>query len=166
MPIKGSVKGASGSITMKGTLKGATPDKTVSVALTMNLTVDTANRRLTGPLTGSVKSGGVTTAVNQGLALDIPLPMDGTWTLDVQLAQSGTTVTGTARLTLSNGVECAFTARGKTGPNSTVVLSLTGDRSDAAAKAIKVKATITPLEGGWARLESFSGKGYGQTVAW
>jgi hypothetical protein len=166
MPIKGSVKGASGSITMKGTLKGATPDKTVSVSLTLNLAVDTANRRLTGPLTGSVKSGGVTTAVNQDLALDIPPPMDGTWTLRLDLAQSGTSVTGTALLTLSNGVDHAFAVKGRTGADNTAVLTLTGDKADPAAKATKIRATVTPLEGGWARIGAFTGKGWGQAVAW
>jgi hypothetical protein len=34
------------------------------------------------------------------------------------------------------------------------------------SKAISIRTTLTPLEGGWARLESFSGKGYGQTVGW
>jgi hypothetical protein len=166
MPIKGSVKGASGSITMKGTLKGADDARTVSVSLTLNLTVDTANRQLAGPLTGTVKSGGVTTAVSQYLDLPIAAPMDGTWTLAFQLAQSGTAVTGTAILTLSNGVDCIFLVKGKTGPNSTAILSLAGDPANPTAKAIKIKTTITPLEGGWARIERFFAKGYGQTVAW
>jgi hypothetical protein len=108
----------------------------------------------------------VTSAVSRDLALPIPAPMDGTWTLAFQLAQAGTTVMGTATLTLSNGVDYPFTVKGKTGANSTAVLSLAGDKSDPAAQAIKIKATITPLEGGWARMEAFSGKGYGQAVAW
>jgi RHS repeat-associated protein len=166
MPIKGSVKGTGGSIAMKGTLKGATPDKTVSVALTMALTVDTANRRLTGMLTGSVKSGGATTAINQTLALDIPQPMDGTWTLAFQLAQGAKGIAGTARLTLSNGVDYDYVVRGKGGAGGTAVLTLAGDPADPAAKSIKIRTTITPLEGGWARIEAFSGKGFGQTLAW
>lgn len=44
-----------------------------------------------------------------------------------------------------------------------VVLSLAGA---PASNAIKIKTTITPLEGGWARLESFSGTGYGQRLGW
>jgi hypothetical protein len=46
------------------------------------------------------------------------------------------------------------------------VLSLTGDPTGPASKAIKIKTTITPLEGGWARTASFSGGGYGQTLTW
>jgi len=166
MAVKGTVKGANGSVTMRGSMKGASPDRAVSVALALDLTVDTANRRLTGPLTGTVKAGGVTTPVDEALCLDIPSPMDGTWALAFDLAQSGTAVTGTARLTLSNGAGHDVTVKGKTGANSTAVLGLAGDKADPAAKAIKIKATITPLEGGWARLEAFTGKGYGQTVAW
>jgi hypothetical protein len=33
-------------------------------------------------------------------------------------------------------------------------------------RALTADANITPLEGGWARLESFSGRGYGQTLGW
>ncbi len=28
------------------------------------------------------------------------------------------------------------------------------------------RSGASPLAGGWARLESFSGKGYGQTIGW
>jgi hypothetical protein len=68
--------------------------------------------------------------------------------------------------TLSNDVKHTFVVRGKTGANNTAVLSLAGDPSDPAAAAIKIKTTITPLEGGWARIESFAGRGYGQAVGW
>lgn len=45
-------------------------------------------------------------------------------------------------------------------------VSWTTYTADPAAKATKIRTTITPLEGGWARIETFSGKGYGQTVSW
>ena len=166
MPIKGSVSGASGSITMKGTLKGADPTKTVSVSLMLNLTLDTANRQLLGRLTGSTKAGNVTTPVGDDLTLPITGGMDGTWTLRLDLDQTGRAVSGTALLTLSNDVNRTFVVRGRTGADNTAVLSLTGDPSDPTSKAIAIKTTITPLEGGWARLESFSARGYGQTIAW
>jgi hypothetical protein len=75
-------------------------------------------------------------------------------------------VTGTALLTLSNGVDYGFTVKGKTGANGTTLPTLACTPASPAAKAIKIKTTITPLEGGWARLESFSARGYGQTLAW
>jgi hypothetical protein len=45
-------------------------------------------------------------------------------------------------------------------------LSLAGRPAEVAAKAIQIRATITPLEGGWARIESLSGRGYGQLLNW
>jgi hypothetical protein len=46
------------------------------------------------------------------------------------------------------------------------VLSLAGDLSDPAAAALSLSTTITPLEGGWARLANSSGTGYGQKIGW
>jgi len=166
MLAKGSAKGTRGNTVVKISLKGATADKTAAVSLALNLTVDAANRLLTGPLTGSVRSGGVTTVLNQSLALAIHGDMDGTWALAMDVDQAGTAVTGTALLTLSNGVACPLTVKGKTGAGNTALLTLAGDKANPAAKAIKIKTTITPLEGGWATLDAFSGKGYGQTLAW
>ncbi len=166
MPIKGSVKGGRGSITMKGSLKGANLTKLVSVSLTLNLTVDAANRQLVGRLTGTIRENGAPTLVNDDLTLAIPGDMDGTWTLRFDLDRTGRTVTGAATLTLSNDAQHAFVASGKTGANNSAVLTLSASPSDPAAKAITIKATITPLEGGWARLESFSGRGYGQALRW
>jgi hypothetical protein len=166
MPIKGGVKGTRGSVTMKGSLKGTDAAQLVSVSLLLNLTVDTANRQLAGRLTGSIKSNGTTTPVDDPVVLNMLGNMDGTWTLSLDVDQSGRTVTGTAELKLSNDVKHTFVVRGKTGANNTAVLSLAGDPSNPAAKAITVKTTITPLEGGQARIESFAGRGYGQTVGW
>ncbi len=166
MPIKGSVKGNRGSVTMKGSLKGADSTKTLDVSLTLNLTVDTANRQLLGRLTGSIKDNGTSTPVDDPVVLGIPGNMDGTWSLLFQLDQTRKAVRGTAELTLSNQVKHTFVVRGRTAANSTAVLSLDGDPSDPASSAIKIKTTITPLEGGWARLERLSGRGYGQTIGW
>jgi hypothetical protein len=46
------------------------------------------------------------------------------------------------------------------------MLTLGGDKADSASQPIHFKTTLTPLEGGWARLEGFAGKGYGQTITW
>jgi hypothetical protein len=166
MPVRGSVKGAGGSICMKGTLRGADPARTTSIALTLNLAVDIAARRLSGRLSGSIGTDGSTAAVDAPVTLVIPGAMDGTWALAFQLTQSGPAVTGTARLTLANGMACAFRVEGRKGANGTAVLSLAGDQSDPAARTFRVRTTITPLEGGWARLESFSAQGYGQALTW
>jgi|GEM_PF-592061 len=165
VPIKGTAKGKAGAVLVKMTLKGANAAKTVAVALTLNLTVDAATSRLVGTLSGSVMEGGVVTPVNTNLALAIPAPMDGTWTLRFVLASSGTAVTGTARLTLANGAVYDYLVKGKTA-GQTAALSLSAAPNSPAAKAIKIKTTIIPLEGGWAHLDILSGKGYGQALAW
>jgi hypothetical protein len=166
MPIKGSVKGTSGSIIMKGTLKGIDDSRTVSVSLRLNLTVDTATRQLFGRLTGKVKTNGTTSLVSEDLTLDMAGGMDGTWTLTFQLAQSGTAVTGTARLMLSDGTVHACVVRGKTAANNTAALTLTGHPAGPEARGIRIRTIITPLEGGWARIEALNGKAYGQALAW
>jgi hypothetical protein len=45
-------------------------------------------------------------------------------------------------------------------------VGLASDQRDSAVKAIRIKTTIASLDGGWARIEAFAGKAYGQTVAW
>lgn len=163
--IKGSVKGTAGDTVVAIALKGADPTKAVSVALTLHLAVNASTRELTGLMTGSVTSGGVTTRVDDELVLPIPAPMDGTWTLRLSLAPGAKGVTGTGLLTLANGVDYASLVKGKLA-GTTAVLALAGDPADPGAKGIRIKATVTPLEGGWARLERFSGRAYGQTVGW
>ncbi len=166
MPIRGSIKGSRGSLTMKGSLQGADSSKAVTVALTLNLTVDTAQHELTGRLTGRVRSNGTTTLVDDPVVFDLPEKMTGSWTLSFALDQSGRTVTGTAELTLSNLVKHGFVVRGKTGANRTVVLTLAGNPANPASMAISLRTTLTPLAGGWATLESFSGRVYGQVIGW
>ena len=166
MPIRGSVKGGRGSITMKGSLQGADSGKTMTVALALNLTVDTAQQELTGRLTGRVRSNGTTTLVDDPVVFDLPERMTGCWTLSFVLEQSGRTVTGTAELALSNLVKHRFVVKGRTGANHTAALTLAGDPSDPALKAISIRTTLTPLESVGARIESFSGRGYGQTLGW
>ncbi len=166
MPIRGSVKGNRGSLTMKGALNGADSTKTVTVSLSLNLTVDTAQHELTGRLTGRVRSNGTTTLVDDPVVFELPERMNGSWTLSFALDQSGRTVTGTAELRLSNEVKHSFVVRGRTGANNKAALTLAGDPANPASKAISIRTTLTPLEGGWATLESFSGKGYGQVVGW
>jgi C1A family cysteine protease len=165
MPLKGTVKGSLGVVGVTISLQGTDPARTTAVALSLKLTVEQATRRLRGMATGSIKSGGVTTPVSEAVALDIPASMDGSWTLLFQLGSAGTAVTGTAELGLSNAADYDYVVKGKLA-GQTAVLSLAGAVSDPAAKGIKIKTTVRPLEGGWAALQSFSAKGYGQTLAW
>jgi hypothetical protein len=165
MAVKGSAKGTAGNVLVAIALKGADAAKTVAVSLSFKLTLNAATRQLVGPVTGSVTVGGVNTPVNTNVTLDIAPPMDGTWTLQFVLTQGAKGITGTAKLVLSNGADYDYVIKGKVA-GQTAVLSLAGAATDPAAKGIKIKTTITPLEGAWGRLNALSAKGYGQGLVW
>jgi hypothetical protein len=112
-----------------------------------------------------VRVSGVTTPVAELLALPISAPMDGSWTLALQLGQDSRSLTGTAVLTLSNGVHYAYSVRGRRS-GAVAVLSLVGDPADPAAGALSLRATVLPQAGNWGTLQDFSGTGYGQALTW
>jgi hypothetical protein len=163
--VKGSAKGTAGSVVLKLSPRGK--GGTAKVEVTLTVMLNPLTRQLTGSalMSGNVGAEPLRVAVPNCILM-VPADMDGTWTLQFVLDQVGRGVTGTATLRLSNGVEHTLVVRGKAGANHTAVLSLTGAPTDPAAKAIRIRTTITPLEGGSARLESFSVKGYGQTLGW
>lgn len=165
VPVKGSVRGSAGQTVAKLSIRGTDAAGRVSLALTLNLTVNAATHQLRGRTSGRVTNAGTTTPVAEDLTLLIPAPMDGTWTLRFTLASPGTAVTGTALLRLANGADYACVVRGRRAGTS-VVLNLTGDPLDPAARDIRMRTRITPIENGDALLESFSGRGYGQTLNW
>lgn len=82
------------------------------------------------------------------------------------LISRGRASSGTAVLTLANGAEYLFTAAGRAAAGQDLVLRLSGAPTDPAAKAIRIKSTVSPLEAGWARLEGSSATGYGQSLSW
>jgi hypothetical protein len=165
LPIKGSAKGSAGALGVRLSLKGTTPDRTASASLALTLGLDPSMRQLTGPATGTITVGGTKTPVNEDLTLEIPPPMDGTWTLLLDLVPGDKGLAGTATLTVSNGAEYEFLIKGKVA-GQTAVLSLTGAPTDPLAKAIRMKAAVLPQEGAWAVLQTFSAKGFGQGLGW
>jgi Mg-chelatase subunit ChlD len=165
LSVRGSVKGTAGGLVARLSLKGTDAGGTMAVALALNLTLDADRRHLVGPLAGSVTIGGARTPLVSAVNWPIPAPMDGTWTLALLLAPAGSGVTGSARLLLSHGVVHDDAVKGKV-VGQAAVLRLAGVVATAAGGRIRIETTVTPLEGGWARLDSFRGRGYGQTVAW
>jgi hypothetical protein len=163
VPIRGSVRGSGGGVVATIALQGADATGATSVSLTLDLTVNVGTRRLAGTMAGNVTVDGVPHTVSANLSLPIALPMNGAWTLRFDLLQRPRSITGTALLTLSNGAHCAYLVNGKK-VGTTAVLSLVGDATDPLSRASKIRAIITPLEGGWARLESFSDRSYGQSL--
>lgn len=165
LPVRGSVKGSGGSVLLRGSLRGASPARTIDLALSLSLTVDAEARLLTGSITGSVKANGLTAAVHDALTLPIAAPMDGTWALQLQLAQGARTVGGNAHLELANGVGYAFQVLGKLS-GTTARLTLVGAAADPDAGGIRIGTRVLPREDGTAELESLSARAYGQAVAW
>jgi sugar lactone lactonase YvrE len=165
MPIKGRATGAAGDVLVEITLQGTDLARTAALTLRLKLTLNAAARQISGPLSGSITIDGTRKQVAETLTLAVPGAMDGTWTLRFQLVQGARSITGTALLTLANGVDYAYAVQGKRVATS-AVLSLAGDPADPAAKAFQIRTTLAPLANGAARPHGFSGKGYGQSLGW
>jgi hypothetical protein len=165
MPIRGSAGGHGGALVVSMRLKGVSAAEAVSASLVFDLTLDAAARQLSGQANGSIRVGAVTAPVSESVALALAAPMDGTWALQLDVARGTRRTTGTALLRLSNGVEHPLTVAGKP-VGGLAELTLVGHPSDPLAKGIRIRALVTRLADGWARLERVSLQGYGQTVGW
>jgi hypothetical protein len=164
LSVLGTVSGrAGGAVLARIALRGSDVARTASLDLAFTLTLNAGARQLRGPLVGTVTVGGVATPVAATVTLAIPAPMDGTWGLSFQLVPSGRSLSGTALLTLSNGVDYAFQVRGRSA-GAAAVLTLTGAAGDPLASAISLRTTIRPMLGQRAGLGALSGNGYGQTL--
>jgi hypothetical protein len=165
LSIRGNVKGTSGSVLATMYLRGVAPEATLGATLALDLTLNGDARELVGPITGIVSRDGAQTAVAGVLKLAVPTPMDGSWSLQLRLVAGATTVGGSASLALANGVAYAYIVKGRPhGSNVSLTLASAGD--DPAATGISIRAVVTPLEAGWARLNALTAKGYGQTLTW
>jgi hypothetical protein len=162
MPVRGSVRGSAGVVRVKIALQGVDATRTTRVALALDLAVNAGTRQLVGRMLGTVKVGAARTPVATAVAVAIPAPMDGTWTLALELVQNARSITGTALLTLSNGVDYSFPVLGRVAGQA-VVLKLAGGAEDRLS-GIGMWTTVTPLEGHWARLEALTANAYGQTL--
>jgi hypothetical protein len=164
LSVLGTVSGrAGGAVLARIALRGSDVARTASLDLAFTLTLNAGARQLRGPLVGTVTVGAVATPVAATVTLSIPAPMDGTWGLSFQLVPSGRSLSGTALLTLSNGVDYAFQVRGRSA-GAAAVLTLTGAAGDPLASAISLRTTIRPMLGQRAGLGALSGNGYGQTL--
>ncbi len=166
MPIRGGVRGARGAIVLNGALQGNDRARAVAVAFTLDLAVDAPARMLRGYLTGSLRNGAaVTRLAREPIAMPIPAPMDGTWTLRLQLTEDAGAIGGTALLRLSNGDTWPGRVSGSALGEAVAIVVL-ADAADPLAQAITIRARVVPLEGGWARLEALSAVGFGQILEW
>jgi hypothetical protein len=165
LPIRGSVGASAGNTRAHIVLRGTDPARIVSLGLALDLTVNPSTRQLVGALTGSVTAAGTATPVAAVVAVPIPAPMDGTWTLLLQLTAAGRTVTGSAQIVLSNGAAYVCRAQGRTA-GAAVVLNLAPAPGNQLGKGITARIAATPREGRLATLQAASIRAYGQTRAW
>ena len=163
MSVKGLAKGSSGALVARLVLQGHDDARAIRVALTLDLDLDAAARQLVGRARGRIALGPVVTPVSQTVTLDLPGPMDGTWTLGLELAPFGATAVGSATLTLSNGVAHHLAVTGKA-RGATTTLTLSGLPMNPAAKDIRIMATIEAAKTPLPPLFFLSGRGYGQRV--
>ncbi len=166
LAVRGTVKGSHGSIAVKVTLRGTAPVESLTADLVLSLALDAPGRHLVGRVTGTLERNGGAAAVDEELTLPVPAPMDGAWGLHLDLTPGDRGIAGTARLTLSNDVAHAFVVEGRASGTGGVALALAGAPLDPTAKAIRIKAFITPLEGGQARIEGLAARAYGQSLGW
>ena len=166
MPIRGSVRGSAGVLAVTLALEGADAARTVRVSLSFRLALEPVARQLTGTVSGSRTANGTTTPVpSQPVTLAIPAPMDGTWTLRLDLVLGDRSIRGTALLTLSNGVGYVHTVGG-TYADQAAILTLSGRPGYPALMGSRITTTLAPLEGAPPQMTAFSGTFYGQTIAW
>ena len=120
MKVSGTATDGSGTLPVKGNIR---------LALDLNR----VNNLLIGSGAGNICVEGRCTKVGGPVQFDIPQPMDGSWTLtvDLQSLDNGR-IGGTATTTLSNGRAVPFTVTGRSlaqlnlkGPAGTVILQQT-----------------------------------------
>jgi sugar lactone lactonase YvrE len=165
MSVRGAVSGVGGGVAARFTLKSAGSNRGLRAALDATLTLNPATRQLGGQITGTLQAAGATAPVAGPVTLDLPAAMDGTWSLRFALVPGTRGVGGNATLTLSNGVTYGYVVRARLS-GLKLVGDLISSPADALATGIRIRATMSQYSGGWARLETLSGSGYGQNLGW
>ncbi|MBN2450689.1 MAG: InlB B-repeat-containing protein [Lentisphaeria bacterium] len=162
--VKGKASGKGGIVMVSLSLKGSGADAKLSGKVILAL--DVLGRQLIGSavIKGTV-GGAKVNEVIPLLVFDVPPPMNGTFGVYFNLQDTGRAVSGTAIMMLSNGHHYAFLVKGKKA-GLLVAVSLKGDPLDLAAKGIKMKGVIQPLEGGQALIVSAAVKAFGQAFGW
>lgn len=166
MVVKGSAKGKAGVVSVKGGLAGSSGSTAVSLKL--NLTLDPEALTLNGTVTGKIADTvGGNAAVNSAVILPLPVGMDGTYQLPIDLLLDAKgAITGTGTLTLANGRAVTLLVKGKRAGGMTA-LQFAGDKvADPAFAAVKLKLLITTYSNGTAHIEAISGKALGQSLKW
>lgn len=128
----GSIKGGSSQtrVSLKMRVSGSATDGVVTLPVSgnikMSLDLDKTNNVLLGSGNGKLCVQRQCGRVEGPVQFELPQPMDGSWTLDVNLQNlDGKRIGGTANATLSNGRAMPFTVTGNVG-NAGVRFNLKG----------------------------------------
>lgn len=168
-----STAGSVTRVTLNMTLKGSGQFNGSTVhfgaSIRQNLEIDPETSTVVGTAGGNVSLsvtgfGGFGQKIpTTEVSLDLPSDMDGTWDLTVDTHTSGTKITGTGRITLSNGSVCGFTLTGtyaaKTDLSKIAIKGLPDNKAVSAnlvAEFSKAGMTVTSLKG----------KALGQTITY
>jgi hypothetical protein len=178
--VSGSLPGGSPvsvPVTLRGRASGQGGVVTVAIRLSgMNATSSaTAKLILTREASGLVGAYAVSLGLASGgndsvsgtCALALPAGMDGSFRLGVDLVQHDRAmVTGSGRLTLSNGRAVDLLIRGRSA-GGTTLLHVEGDGTiDPLFGALQLALQITTFSNHAADITTLSGKAFGQRVNW
>lgn len=164
--INGSIKQTGGVATVKMSMKfkGTAYDGWDTYKFTASAKVTAEVDSVAGTIEGTVKvkisiKGYGSESGVVPYTIDLPLDMDGTFTLELDVNADGKKLQGTGTLTLSNGDTYNFSIKGKynakTDENK---LTLKGD---ASFKGSSLKITIDESDG---QMTSLTGKTLGQKL--
>jgi len=165
----GSVTRITLSMTAKGSGSYDVYKFTFSASLKETMEIDTEACTMTGTVSGSV-SVSVQGIGKQSqkipttdMTLDLPVDMDGSWDLTVNTTTTGTKVTGTGHITLSNGTTYGFTATGTYATKTDLAkLTLKGGPTD---KAMSANVTANFSSAGM-NVKTLKGKALGQNITY
>lgn len=165
----GAITRVSMTMTMKG--KGAVQGYTFSFSASIKeaLEIDADAQNMVGTTSGkisvSVKGvGGASQVIPKTeVTIDLPYDMDGSWDLGVNVTANKTKLTGTGRITLSNGSVYDFSVNGTYTPKTDVSkLTLKGMPANKAMNA----SIVANCGNSQMNVKTLKVKALGQTIAY
>jgi len=165
----GSVTRVTLNMTMKGSgqFQGSTINFSASIKENMEIDADAST--MVGTTSGNVALS-VRGLGNFGekipatdVSLDLPYDMDGTWDLTLNATGSGSKITGTGQITLSNGSVYGFTLTGTYATRTD--LSKVAMKGTLANKTMSANIVANFSKAGM-NVKSLKGKALGQTITY
>jgi len=165
----GSVTRVTLNMTMKGSGQFNGSAINFSASLRENMEIDTEAASMVGTASGNVSLSvkGLGTFGEKipatDVSLDLPYDMDGTWDLTLNPVTSGSKVTGTSQIILSNGSVFGFTISGTYAARTD--LSKIAMKGEPSNKAMSANVVANFSKAGM-NVKSLKGKTLGQTITY